>query len=69
MMRETPADRPTIDQVVARWHTIRSTLSVKTLRMRLVGREEDDVSRLYKGFVHAFRTASYILRSIPPVPK
>ena len=69
MTQETPADRPTIDEVVARWQAIRSTLSMKALRMRLVGREEDDVSRLYKGFVHAFRTVSYILRSIPPVPK
>ena len=69
MVHDDPAKRPTIDQVVARFADMRRMLSTKTLRSRLVGKDEDEIDRFFKGFVHSVRTTSYILRSIPPVPK
>lgn len=69
MVQNDPVKRPKISEVVARWTALRRTLSFRALRKRLIGRGEDEIDQFFKGMVHSARTASYILRSIPPIPR
>ena len=68
MTQQDPAKRPTMDEVVERFNTIRQKLSWWKLRGRLVRRRDGVLKLVFFGLVHIFRTASYVVRRIPPVP-
>jgi len=68
-MTETdPASRPTMSDATMRFEQIYSGLSSRSLRGRLVKREEGAISRLFLDFAHFIVSAGYIIRRLPPIP-
>ncbi|OCH88105.1 hypothetical protein OBBRIDRAFT_735113 [Obba rivulosa] len=69
MTEADPAKRPTMLEVEKRFEVIRSALTSRTLRRRLVGREEHAMSRLFFDTKHFIISAGYIVRRLPAVPR
>ncbi|KAI0048894.1 hypothetical protein FA95DRAFT_1653412 [Auriscalpium vulgare] len=68
MVQDDPEKRPKIDEVVTRFADIRSSLSTKKLRSRIVRRNEVGVVRFWRACGYLYRTAGYILSKKPPIP-
>ncbi|OCH94858.1 hypothetical protein OBBRIDRAFT_788858 [Obba rivulosa] len=68
MVHEDPLQRPTMTTVVARFDEICSVLTSYKLRARLMNRWEDGTTRFLWNIWHMFRTAGYLLRSLPAQP-
>ena len=68
MVAADPHERPSIDDAVNRFETIRSGLPWYKLRQRLVSRKENVVGRGFRGVFHLIRTTTYILLHLPAVP-
>jgi len=68
MIREDPATRPSMDEVVARFDKIRAKLGDWKLRGRLVKKQEDGLVAFAKDVRHVFRTIKFIARRYPAVP-
>lgn len=70
MIQEDPAKRPSIDEVIKRFNDIMARLSWFRLRSRIVPKSDIKFPPVYlvKEIIHVFRTASYILRSLPALP-
>ncbi|KAJ7100959.1 hypothetical protein B0H15DRAFT_899862 [Mycena belliarum] len=68
MIRVNPEERPTMDEVVARFETIVAGLSTWKLRSRARGKEEYTILSLPKIIRHWYRRVGFMLRGVPPIP-
>ena len=68
MVRVNPEERPTIDEVLERFATIKKKLHWWNFRARLVRRSEWYIIRPVLGLAHAVRTTRYILKGLSAVP-
>ena len=68
MVKENPADRPTIGEVVARFQTIRDSLHWWTLRRPIDRRRWPAWFRLSRMLPIAFRNMRYIVSGIGAIP-
>lgn len=68
MVQDDPAQRLSIDKAFEQFEQLRASLSQRTLRSRMVYRDEFWVGRLYRGVRHAFRTAVWIATGVPALP-
>ncbi|EMD33669.1 hypothetical protein CERSUDRAFT_159918 [Gelatoporia subvermispora B] len=69
MRDEDPQKRPLMSEVVQRFSDISSSLSIKTLRHRLIHAEEDAVSRFIWNCQQSLFSLAYIALRLPPVPR
>lgn len=68
MVEELPEKRPKMEEVLARWEDIRKALSTRTLRSRVVPRDEGLIESLFRAIGHWRRRVIYIIRRTPAVP-
>ncbi|EPQ57114.1 hypothetical protein GLOTRDRAFT_137525 [Gloeophyllum trabeum ATCC 11539] len=68
MVQDDPTKRPTMDEVVTRFESIRKSLSSWKLRSRIPERDELAIIEAYRAVVHWKRRVWYVLRRIPAVP-
>lgn len=68
MTHADPLQRPTMDEVVARFADIRKTLPWWKLRQRIVRCDEFFLARWYRNTWHLGRSLGYTIRRIPPLP-
>ena len=69
MTRTVPEERLTIEEAFTRFEGLRMSLSERTLRSRFVHRNEFVVVSMYRACRHVLRTAKYIYRGLPALPK
>ena len=68
MVKEDPADRPTMEEVVTRFRMIRNSLHWWTLRRPIDRRWYPTVFRVLRMFPAMCRNVCYIIRGISAVP-
>ena len=68
MIQSDPSKRPTMDEVMERFHAIRSELSGWKLRSRVVDREESLLDSVVYGTSHWMRRVKFITRGVPAIP-
>lgn len=68
MTQDDPTKRPTMDVVMARFDEIRGSLSMWTLRARVVKKKEAVLLGILRSSLHAIQQAGHIVRGTPPVP-
>jgi hypothetical protein len=68
MVHEDPKQRPTMEEVVARFENIIEHLSRWKLRSRLGSKEEGRLRRVTRSIVHWTKQIIPIVRGIPPIP-
>ncbi|KAJ7586339.1 hypothetical protein C8J56DRAFT_1084703 [Mycena floridula] len=68
MVQDDPTRRPSMDEVVARFDEIRTTLSPWKLRSRVAPVDEHPILGLVRWIFHWIRQALYILQGTPAVP-
>lgn len=68
MVQSDPSKRPVMAEVVSRFAEIRSTLSWKALRSRLVRKDEAPIMKPLYDIYHIFRTIWQILLFRPAIP-
>ncbi|KAJ3475559.1 hypothetical protein NLI96_g11760 [Meripilus lineatus] len=70
-LEDDAAKRPTMDEVVSRFHTIMKSLSYFCLRSRLAERYEDEwfVVPIIRGIAHIYRTAIHVCTFRSPIPR
>jgi len=69
MVQEDPQKRPTIDEVVRRFHEIQGRLSMWKLRSRLAKENEPIISGVFRSFAHWTRQVGIIVKRVPPIPR
>ncbi|KAF8506373.1 hypothetical protein JB92DRAFT_3122141 [Gautieria morchelliformis] len=69
MTQDEPSNRPSIDEVVARFDDIYRSLNFPLLRSRIISRKEDERATQVYNFLHFFRRMRYAFMRIPPVPR
>lgn len=69
MIQADPVKRPKMDEVVARFDTIRRGLSRRTLRSRVVDLDEDLFERVVRATSHWRRRIRFVVTGVPPIPK
>ncbi|KDQ59039.1 hypothetical protein JAAARDRAFT_154270 [Jaapia argillacea MUCL 33604] len=68
MMLEDPTQRPTIDEVVVRFGSVRKSLSSWKLRSRVIKNDDIAFFGFFRTIAHWWRRISFILRRVPAVP-
>ncbi|TFK64548.1 hypothetical protein BDN72DRAFT_802049 [Pluteus cervinus] len=68
MVHEDPTKRPTMDEVIQRFHEILRNLSSWRLRSRLIPFREPTYKARVRTGLHWKKTLGYTLQGIPPVP-
>ncbi|KAI1795567.1 kinase-like domain-containing protein, partial [Ganoderma leucocontextum] len=68
MVQHDPAERPSIDMAFEQFERLRASLSQRTLRSRMVYRDELALGRLYRGCRHVLRTAFWMVAGTPALP-
>ncbi|KAJ6507304.1 hypothetical protein C8R47DRAFT_1239109 [Mycena vitilis] len=68
MINPKPEERPTMDEVVARFEVLVSGLSTWKLRSAVLGRDEWPILALPHLVRHWYRRIGYMLRGVPPIP-
>ena len=69
MVQKDPSKRPTMDEVVQRFATVRAGLSTWKLRSRVVSKDEKVYLSVARGASHWMQQFGFITRGIPPIPK
>ncbi|RPD52649.1 hypothetical protein L227DRAFT_514514 [Lentinus tigrinus ALCF2SS1-6] len=69
MTRQVPEERPTIDEAFKRFEELLHSLSERILRSRFLYRDEFFPGRMYRACRHVVRTAKYLYRGLPALPK
>jgi len=69
MVQDDPKQRPTMKEVVSRFHDIAKGLSSWKLRSRIVVVTEKPSRRIHRSIVHWVKRAAFVVRRIPAVPK
>ena len=62
MTREDPGLRPTMDEVVSRFESIRQSLKSGKLQSRVAGKYDDVITDILEGVPHLARRAANSLR-------
>ena len=68
MIQADPAERPTMDEVVAQFDDIRRGLSQRKLRSRIVHVDEDLFERVVRTTSHWKRRIGFVARGVPAIP-
>jgi len=68
MVQQDPSKRPTMDEVVKRFHVIQSDLSSWKLRSRVIDEEETVLDRVLHGSTHWMRRVRFMTRGVPALP-
>lgn len=68
MVNKEPQQRPSMEEATKELNKIISQLPWWTLRARLRSRKDGGVVNFLKDVQHIFRTASYLLLFLPPIP-
>jgi uncharacterized NAD(P)/FAD-binding protein YdhS len=68
MVQDNPDKRPTMDEVIARFETIRKDLSTRKLRSRVSRRSEWWIIGFFRAVGHVTRNIKYNLRGLPAIP-
>ena len=69
MVQDDPKQRPTMKEVVSRFHDIVKGLSSWKLRSRIVVVTEKSSHRIRRSIVHWVKRAAFMVQRIPAVPK
>jgi len=67
MVQDDPAKRPTMDEVVSRFETIRKGLSSWKLRSGVVSRNDFSFP-IHRIVAHWTRRVGFIVMRVPPIP-
>jgi hypothetical protein len=68
MVQDDPEKRPTMDEVVARFETIRKGLSPWKLRSRVVKENDSVLGGFFRGVAHWARRVRLVTTRVPAVP-
>ena len=68
MIQSDPSKRPTMNEVMERFHAIRSDLSGWKLRSRVVDKGESLLDGVVCGISHWMRRVKFITRGVPAIP-
>lgn len=68
MVQRDPSKRPTMDEVVNRFHAIQSGLSSWKLRSRAIDKEENTLDGVLRGISHWMRRVRLMTRGVPAMP-
>ncbi|KAL0952414.1 hypothetical protein HGRIS_006688 [Hohenbuehelia grisea] len=68
MVQDDPSKRPTMDEVVERFTTIRKGLSSWTLRSRVVKQSDSSLTGVFRFFGHWQRRIVFVVKRVPAVP-
>ena len=68
MIQVDPSKRPKMDEVVARFETIRKGLSTAKLRSRIVYKVESIAETAYLTILHWSHRVKFAIRRIPAIP-
>lgn len=68
MVQQDPSKRPTMDEVVERYHAISSNLSGWKLRSRVIDKEENVFEGIFRGSSHWMRRVRFMTRGVPAIP-
>ena len=68
MVHQDPSKRPTMDEVMERFHVIRSNLSSWKLRSRVVDKEESLLDGVFRGTSHWMRRVKLMARGVSAIP-
>ncbi|KAH7889055.1 hypothetical protein F5I97DRAFT_1935427 [Phlebopus sp. FC_14] len=68
MLQDDPSKRPTMDEVVQRFDSIRASLSSWKLRSRVVERHESAMERMTRATAHWARRVWFVVRRVPAIP-
>jgi hypothetical protein len=68
MVQMDPEKRPTMDEVVTRFETIRCGLSGWKLRSRVVKRGDSSVVGFFRSVTHWTRRIRFIVMRVPALP-
>jgi hypothetical protein len=69
MVQNDPAKRPSMDEVVRRFHHIRQGLSSYKLRSRVIRRKDGVLKNIYRSISHTGQLVRYSLSGLPAIPK
>ena len=69
MVQTDPSKRPTMDEVVERFETIRRGLGKWKLRSRVVDSDESMLERIFGTAWHWARQLEFVLRRLPALPR
>ncbi|KIJ18440.1 hypothetical protein PAXINDRAFT_167041 [Paxillus involutus ATCC 200175] len=69
MVQQDPSKRPTMDEVVKRFDTIRAGLRSWKLRSRVVDKRESVFEGVIRGTSHWIRRIGFVVRGVPAVPR
>ena len=68
MVHQDPSKRPTMDEVVERFHAIQFNLSSWKLRSRVVDKEESLLDGVFRGTSHWMRRVKFMARGVSAIP-
>lgn len=68
MVQDDPSKRPTMEQAVERFDSLRQNLSTWKLRSRVTDKDEDPFERLYRGAAHWRRRIGFIVKRVSAIP-
>ncbi|KIK41252.1 hypothetical protein CY34DRAFT_806284 [Suillus luteus UH-Slu-Lm8-n1] len=69
MVQNDPSKRPTMEQAVEQFDTIRQSLSTWKLRSRVTARDEGPLEHMYHGAAHWRRRIGFIVKRVSAVPR
>ena len=69
MVQTDPSKRPTMDEVVERFETIRGGLGKWKLRSRVVDSDQSVLERTFGAAWHWVRQLEFVVRRLPSVPR
>jgi hypothetical protein len=69
MVQDDPNARPTMEQAVERFDSIRRNLSTWKLRSRVTDRDEGPFEHLHRGATHWKRRIGFIVKRVSAVPR
>ncbi len=68
MTNESPAERPTIEEVVENFDSIRHSLTTVKLRSPITSKEDPTIFTMFRHAIQLARTLLYIIQRRPAVP-
>lgn len=68
MVQRDPSKRPTMDEVIKRFHAIRSDLSSWKLRSRVIDKEENLLDGVLRGTSHWMRRVRFMTKGVRAIP-
>lgn len=69
MVQTDPSKRPTMDEVVERFETIRLSLGKWKLRSRVVDTDQSKLEGIFSAAWHWLRQFEFVMRRLPAIPR